>query len=152
MLRNFRFIVPGKLAGMGHPGFRDRLPKTLRKLKARGITAIVSLEEEGLPEDFLAEWEMAYRHFPIDDFCPPTIDQAQAFCAFVDEQVSAGGAVAAHCWAGIGRTGTMLACYLIHKGWGADRAIQEVRKTGGIESAEQVAFLHQFAEALRGGT
>jgi atypical dual specificity phosphatase len=150
MLRNFRFLIKGQLAGMAYPGYRDTLPKALDDLRRKGIGAIVSLDEEGLPDDIVAQHGFAYRHYPIDDFCAPTVEQARAFVAFVDEQLARGHAVAAHCWAGIGRTGTMLACYLIHRGRSAKEAKREVRRLGGIESAEQEEFLRKFEDVCRG--
>jgi len=149
MLRNFRFLIPDKLAGMGHPGWTDQLPQALEALKEKGIGAIVSLDETGLLDDVVAQHGFAYRHYPIDDFCPPTLEQARAFVGFVDEQIRKGRAVVAHCWAGIGRTGTMLACYLIHQGDSADNAIREVRRWGGIETREQEAFLIDFEAVCR---
>lgn len=149
MLRNFRFLIPGKLAGMAHPGWRERLPDSLGALRDKGIGAIVSLDEEGLADDILAEHGFAYRHFPIEDFSAPTIDQARAFAAFVDEQIAQGRGVAAHCWAGIGRTGTMLACYLIWTGESAEAATRRIRRWGGIETREQESFLIEF-EAVCG--
>jgi len=147
MLRNFRFVVKGKLAGMAHPGYRDTLPKALEELRRKGIGAIVSLDEEGLPDDLVADHGFAYRHYPVDDFSAPSMEQAKAFVQFVDEQLGRGHAVVAHCWAGIGRTGTLLACYLIHTGHSAREAENMVRRIGGIESREQEDFLIEF-EAL----
>jgi atypical dual specificity phosphatase len=144
MLRNFRFLIKGKLAGMAHPGFRDTLPESLADLRRKGIGAIVSLDEEGLRDDVVAQHGFAYRHYPIDDFCAPSVEQAKAFVRFVDEQLALGHGVVAHCWAGIGRTGTMLGCYLIHRGQSAEEAQRKVRRLGGIESREQEDFLREF--------
>jgi len=149
VLRNFRYVIKGKLAGMGHPGFRDTLPQTLEELRRKGITAIVSLDEEGLPDDVIAANGFAYGHYPIDDFCAPSMAQANAFVQFVDEQLAIGHNVVAHCWAGIGRTGTMLACYLIHIGQSAGEAERKIRRFGGIESHEQEEFLREFEDACR---
>jgi len=149
MLRNFRFLIKGKLAGMGHPGYRDTLPKALEDLRRKGIGAIVSLDEEGLPDDLVAQHGFVYRHYPIDDFGAPSLEQAKAFVRFVDEQLARGHGVAAHCWAGIGRTGTMLACYLIHQGRSSREAKREVRCLGGIESREQEDFLFEFEAVCR---
>jgi len=148
MLRNFRFFIPGRLAGMGHPGYRRELTETLDELRRQGVTALVSLDEEGVPDDIIAEQGFAYRHYPCDDFCAPTVEQADDFCRFVDEQNAQGKAVAVHCWAGRGRTGTMIAAYLIHQGESAARALHDVRRYGGIETPGQEAFLYEF-EAIR---
>lgn len=149
MLRNFRFLIPEKLAGMAHPGSGDVLVDSLEALRDNGIGAIVSLEEEGLANDVLARHGFAYRHYPIDDFGAPTLAQASDFVEFVDEQIDRGHGVAAHCWAGIGRTGTMLACYLIWRGESATVATRKIRLWGGIESSDQVSFLIEFEAVCR---
>lgn len=149
MLRNFRFVIQGKLAAMGHPGPARDLPKALEELRAKGIGAVVSLDEQGLPKHVLAEHGFAHRHFPIEDFCAPTIEQAREFVRFVDDQLARGRGVVAHCWAGIGRSGTMLACYLIHKGASADEAMRKVKRVGGIESRQQEEFLVEFEAICR---
>jgi len=149
MLRNFRFLIKGKLAGMAHPGWGEDLSETLDALRRKGVGAIVSLDEDGLPEALLAEYDFAYRHFPIEDFRAPTVEQAREFARFVDEQNARGRAVVAHCWAGVGRTGTMLAAYLVCHGVSAPEAIRRVRRLGGIESAEQENFLYAFEAICR---
>jgi atypical dual specificity phosphatase len=55
--------------------------------------------------------------------------------------------VAVHCAAGLGRTGVIVACYLITLGRTADEAIDEIRnlRPGSIETAEQVEAIGLFA-------
>ena len=150
VLRNFRFLLKRELAGMGHPGYRDTLPEALVELRRKGIGAIVSLDEEGLPDDLIAEHGFIYRHYPIEDFRAPSFEQAEAFVEFVDQQLAEGRTVVAHCWAGIGRTGTMLACYLIHRGQSLAEAERRVSRFGGIETREQREFLRRFEESCGG--
>jgi atypical dual specificity phosphatase len=48
----------------------------------------------------------------------------------------------------LGRTGTLLACYLVSLGLSPDAAIQQIRtvRPGSIETAEQEAAVAAFAQ------
>lgn len=54
--------------------------------------------------------------------------------------------VAVHCLAGLGRTGTMLACYLVATGTPANNAIMRIRewRPGSIETKEQEAVVYEY--------
>ncbi|MBN1515088.1 dual specificity protein phosphatase family protein [Candidatus Sumerlaeota bacterium] len=152
MLRNFRFIVENELAGMAHPEqWGCSLPDALYELKELGISAVVSLDEEGLDPDELRHQGMAYLHLPIPDFTAPSIGQAEEFVDFVQKNVEQEHPVVCHCMAGIGRTGTMLACYLVSRGMDPQSAIETVRRApyGGIETQTQEYFINSYAAHLR---
>ena len=54
-----------------------------------------------------------------------------------------------HCAMGRGRTGTMLACYLVAKeGYSGDEAIDEIRRRrrGSIETRRQEAAVREFEQ------
>ncbi|MFW5856451.1 MAG: fused DSP-PTPase phosphatase/NAD kinase-like protein, partial [Planctomycetota bacterium] len=122
MPANFSYVLPGKLAGMEFPGSFESVDADLAFLRREGVGAVVSLTPKRLDPDELALHELAGLHLPIPDFTAPTQAQIDRFVRFVDEQVAAGRAVVAHCGAGQGRTGTMLACYLVREGWTPDDA------------------------------
>ena len=56
-----------------------------------------------------------------------------------------GGAVAVHCAAGLGRTGTLAAQMLVAQGVDPDQAIADVRQVrkGSIETAAQEQAVHR---------
>jgi len=57
-----------------------------------------------------------------------------------------------HCLAGLGRTGTILASYLIkYQNMSADEAIQKVRdqRPGSIQSYPQEEIIFRFSKSLK---
>ncbi|PKO15577.1 protein phosphatase [candidate division BRC1 bacterium HGW-BRC1-1] len=151
ILRNFSFIIPNVLAGCAHPQNSADLSEALQDLQDHEIASIVSLDEYGLPGGELRRLGLRHLHIPIQDFTPPTFAQADEFVAFVDAERSAGRAVVAHCMAGIGRTGTMIACYLVAQGQAASDAIATVReqRPGSVETREQESFIAAYADHLK---
>ncbi len=151
MIPNFSYILPGQLAGCAQPGRFGAVGDELAELRALGIGAIVSLTERALPAAIVAEAGFRYLHLPVRDFTPPTRGQVREFVDFVDACLAEEVAVVAHCGAGMGRTGTMLAGYLVSRGRSAAEAIAEVRRArpGSVETAEQERCLADFQKAVK---
>jgi atypical dual specificity phosphatase len=147
---NFSFVIPQRLAGMSFPGIMQPLEQELQYLKAQHIRAIVSLTERQLDTTLLAQYDMHYLHLPIRDFAPPTLGQIERFVMFVDENLERKKGVVVHCQAGMGRTGTMLACYLVRQGHTPNESIYQIRslRPGSIESSEQEDIIFTYAACL----
>ena len=158
MLQRFFWLVQGVLAGCSRPGVspgispaarldRAALSQDLTWLRAQGIGALLSLTETSLLEETVAEHGLAMLHLPVPDLQSPAPDQFMAALGFIDRQRSLGRAVAVHCLAGQGRTGTVLAAYLIRQGSTSDAALAEVRALcpGAVGSDIQERALHRFA-------
>ncbi len=151
LLHNFSYVVDGVLAGCAHPSTYGDLRQALQELLDKGIGALVSLDEVGIPLHAVAEYGFPYLHLPIPDFGAPSMDQARQFVEFVEQQRQNRRAVAVHCHAGYGRTGTMLACYLVTQGLSANEAIKSIRskRPGSIETHEQERFITEFEQDWR---
>jgi atypical dual specificity phosphatase len=66
--------------------------------------------------------------------------------AFLDRARAASTPAAVHCLAGQGRTGTVLAAYLIRSGLDPDQAVAEVRAVcpGAVEAKPQMVALAEW--------
>ena len=144
MLRNFGWILSGRLAGMAYPQ-----EDAVAALRAHGIRAVLSLTERA-PSPSLADAGFAHHHEPIYDFAAPTADALARAVSFCRTHMDRGDSVVVHCMAGIGRTGTVLAAVLVSLGWTAPEAIDEVRRlrAGSLETTEQEAAVRAYARRL----
>ncbi|MFH0939501.1 MAG: dual specificity protein phosphatase family protein [Planctomycetota bacterium] len=148
MPRNFSFVIVGILAGMERPGTFHKLREDMEFLKSNNIGAIVSLTESKIETFFLEEFGFRYLHLPVADFTPPTFDQIDQFLHFQRAAEVEKIATLVHCGAGLGRTGTLLACALVTRGLSAEDAIKCIRtlRPYSIETIEQENCVRHYAE------
>jgi Predicted protein-tyrosine phosphatase len=91
-----------------------------------------------LPDDWVKN--INYLHVPTPDLTAPDMDEIDLAVEFIQEQITKNQAVMVHCAAGMGRAGTILACYFVkHKKFSADKAIKKIRdeRPGSIQSEVQ---------------
>jgi len=146
----FSWIESDTLAAMARPGRERDLEEDLAWLQSAGIKVLVSLTEEPVPEKALEKYGMEGLHLPVEDFTPPTLEQIDRFLEEVDRARLEGFALGIHCTAGKGRTGTMLAAYLVTRGLSAEEAIAEIRdlRPGSVETPAQEERVAEFARIV----
>ena len=164
-MHGFYWVIDGVLAGCPRPGGRERgnpfegkkegwseegerLDEELTWLEEQGVGAVLSMTETPLAGETLAKHTLTVLHLPVLDLTPPTTRQLIRALEFIDEQQTLGKAVVVHCLMGQGRTGTVLAAYLIRGGASAAEALRTVRGicAGAVGSPAQKRALSTFAE------
>ncbi|MBX9830552.1 dual specificity protein phosphatase family protein [Candidatus Babeliales bacterium] len=145
---NFSWIDdPHRVGGMAFPSSFAYI----KALEFEGVKNLVTLTEEAqLPNKwFLWSIPVDNIRIPIQDFTAPTLAQIKQF--ITQASVVGNQPLVVHCAGGRGRTGTMLACWLVKsKNITAQEAIDEVRakRPGSIETEEQEDSVKAYKEDL----
>jgi atypical dual specificity phosphatase len=147
---NFSWVIEHVIGGSCGPHSRHELDL----LKECGVGALVRMMERAIAASLNREAQdigLADLHEPVPDYTAPSQEQIDRMISFVQQCVSKEIPVGVSCDAGKGRTGTVLACYLVAKGANADDAIEQIRRLrpGSIETRDQEQAIHIFAQRLQ---
>jgi atypical dual specificity phosphatase len=143
---NFSWLLQDKLAGSGMPTSFEEIAW----IKKQGVKSIVTMTENGLPDSWVDGLE--YLHVPTEDLSAPDIEKIDAAVDFINERIKNKDPVMVHCAAGIGRTGTILASYLVkYQKMSAKEAIDKVReeRPGSIQSESQEVAISVYEKFLK---
>ena len=160
------YLLMGAVYAGEYPGAKEENASKLKvaQLYRFGVRHFVDLTEEGelCPYESLLPSDATHYRFPIKDVSVPTdVEAVHRLLHKIDEWEKTGGYVYIHCWGGVGRTGTIAACYLLHKMVLPDAAqalkmmrarfatMPKSKHKVSPETQAQVAFVHQFAERCR---
>jgi atypical dual specificity phosphatase len=139
----------GKLWGRCHP---ICCPWNLDELYRDGFRMILSLHPLREVDRHGMERFRTTEEF-VEDFGAPTLEQLADMNRTMDrwELEEPEGKMLVHCYAGLGRTGTVLASRLIHKGMSAQETIDIIRaaQPAAIETDEQERVLFDWERRIR---
>ena len=143
---NFSWIIEKKLAGSAIPTSKEEIDW----IKQEGVKSIVTIREEPLEDEWIKD--VNYLHVHSNDMGIPEFSDLVNSVDFVHQRITNDEPVMVHCLAGLGRTGTILACYLIkYEDMTADDAIEKVRRErhGSIQSFSQEEIIFRFEKFVR---
>jgi protein tyrosine/serine phosphatase len=169
------WVVPGKLMAGCYPGSEDPVEanRKLQGLIEHGIRHIVNLMEPGeinragqlfvpyekrLKEFAAAEGcEVTVERFAIKDMGVPGRVEMRRILDRIDASIEQKRPVYVHCLGGIGRTGTVVGCFLARHGYASDQRllehIQTLRKNTiasqimSPETSQQIELVYSWVEA-----
>jgi atypical dual specificity phosphatase len=143
----FTWIEQPLLGAMARP---DSLAE-FTWLRKQGIDLLISLTETPPRRDWINDAGLMVLHIPVEDMEPPTQVQLDRCISAIHRANGRKMGVLVHCSAGLGRTGVILACYLVSKGMTPANAISRVRRLrpGSIETDEQAEAVSIFARRQR---
>jgi atypical dual specificity phosphatase len=143
----FSWIDRPTLAALARP----TAPEDFQWLRQQGIQLLISLSEDRPRRDWVEDAGLLVYHVPVEDMEAPTQEQFDRCVSAITRALDMHMPVAVHCDAGLGRTGTVLAAYLVSTGLTATAAIARVRKLRphSIETDEQVESVERYARRFR---
>ena len=143
---NFSWLIYGKLAGSAIPTSIDEI----NWVEDQGIKSIVTVREEPLDENWVED--VKYLHVISNDMGVPEFSDLVNSVDYIHKRITEDEPVMVHCLAGLGRTGTILACYLIkYEKISAKKAIQKIREKrhGSIQSFTQEEIIFRFEKFVK---
>lgn len=135
---NCYWVEPGRLLAGEYPGASqvDAARRKLQQILAVGVTFFLDLTS---PADGLAPYAelltaeaqatnrtVIYRRLTIPDYSVPSVAQMAQTLDVIDAALAADHVIYVHCWGGIGRTGTVIGCYLVRHGYSGEAALAQL--------------------------
>jgi ADP-ribosyl-[dinitrogen reductase] hydrolase len=127
------WVIPGSLLAGEYPIEFSLAggPTPLERLLEAGVDCFVDLTQlqELVPYQAQLPKHVRYFRCPVADHSvPKAVQQMRDILATLERELASGRCVYVHCRAGIGRTGTVVGCYLVEQGLTGDGALDELNR------------------------
>ncbi len=151
-----------------YPGdkYGEKAEKKIAHMVRFGVKHFIDLTDKAdhlNPYDHLLPEDVTYTRFPITDVSvPDSVEKVHELLKRIDSYRSQYGTkIYLHCWGGVGRTGTIVACYfaLHSSNPSVEESLAFLRKRFSKmpksshritpETAEQVAFIGKYVEYVK---
>jgi atypical dual specificity phosphatase len=142
---HFSWVIGSSVAASGLPSSERQIDW----LSRRGIDSVLSLTETPLNPRWFDGKHIEVKHIPMKDHEPPSLQELKDAMSHINTELKRGKIVHIHCLAGTGRTGTVIAAYLMaSKDLSTREAIDTVRqkRPGSVEWRQEKALLSHEQE------
>jgi protein-tyrosine phosphatase len=163
------WVEEGRLLAGEYPGHREESAarQKLGDLLDAGIRTFVDLTEAGELTSY-EDWLMSeaeergvavrYHRFPIVDLDVPTVPRMREILTEITRALDQESPVYVHCWGGIGRTGTVIGCWLVEGGQIGSKALLQLdamrkhptrQRSPSPEMPDQIDFVRTWGTGRR---
>jgi protein-tyrosine phosphatase len=164
-------VVPNRFLAGPFPGHYEdsEHQKKIQTILDVGVRSFVNLMQEheidhfGCPfrtyDDLIQQLcpAASFMRFPIADLSVPAVDQMTAILDTIDRCLDEDKLVYVHCWGGVGRTGTVVGCWLLRHGFATPEnyldVLSDLRRQDRLrghrmspETGEQQRFVRDWAQ------
>lgn len=134
---NTYWILPGLFLAGEYPGApnAEEAHSKLGRFLDHGVEAFLDLTHEGelMPYEGILnnlalakDLDVRYRRMPIQDMGIPTRPHMNDIIDQIETWLTEARTVYVHCWGGIGRTGTVVGCHMVHRGRSGNEALSHL--------------------------
>jgi protein-tyrosine phosphatase len=160
------WVIPGRMLAGAYPSSVDAEERQtiLEGLLDVGIKTVINLTESGEVNHYgieLYDYSADFRALgletvrkPIVDVSIPTYEEMDEILDLIDDRLANDQPVYFHCWGGVGRTGTVLGCYLLKSNMATmDNVFDTIdhlknetpmRRRNSPETEEQKDFVREY--------
>ena len=169
------WVVPGSLAAGEYPGAPQvwEARKKLRAMLLAGIDRFIDLTTpqdgleayDGILNDEAARLDIdadLESHPIVDGSVPGNPERMAGILDAIDDALDESKTVYVHCWGGVGRTGTVVGCWLVRHGHKGDEALRQLTEwwqgmpemkrffhPDSPETREQQEYVRTWREPMR---